>query len=76
MNEDVLERYVASFRKLSVQLNVDSQPDLNVLIGLPGVAGESRKECVLPEEFAAEIEAALESCLAQLNSSREREGEG
>jgi uncharacterized protein (TIGR00255 family) len=57
-------------------LRIDSQPDLNVLLGMPGVIGDgsAADANALDETFQPEMLGALAECLDGLNAVREREG--
>jgi uncharacterized protein (TIGR00255 family) len=73
-NRETLKRYVEAFRQACRELSLDSKPDLNLLLTLPGVLGGSPETVPLAEEFEAELKAALSVCIASLNECREREG--
>lgn len=75
-NREVLKTYVAAFRAAAVELRIDSQPDLNVLLGMPGVIGDgsAADANALDETFQPEMLGALAECLDGLNAVREREG--
>jgi uncharacterized protein (TIGR00255 family) len=73
-NYETLARYVAAFRRAAVDFQLASDPDLNVLLGLPGVLEPSRDAANLAEAFEPELLGALEECIALLNTHREREG--
>jgi len=74
VNQGVLKHYVALFRELSGELNLTGQPDLNHLLGLRGVIGESTGANELPEAYLGELLAALGTCVNNLNEQRSREG--
>jgi len=75
-NWDALKSHVAAFRRACKELRLDCEPDLNLLLGLPGVlsGGPAAKE--LGTEFEGELFDALAACIDQLNECREREGSG
>jgi uncharacterized protein (TIGR00255 family) len=73
-NWQALKGYVETFRHARKELRLDSEPDLNVLLGLPGVLGGALENKELGNEFQAELLAALGACIDQLNQCREREG--
>jgi uncharacterized protein (TIGR00255 family) len=75
-NREALKRYVETFRQACKELNLDSKPDLNLLLTMPGILGESPGSAPLAEEFAAELAVALNACIGALNECREREGRG
>jgi uncharacterized protein (TIGR00255 family) len=78
INRETLQRYAAAFREACQELQIASEPDLNVLLGLPGVltggsngASEAKQ---LGPDFAAELLDAAAACVRDLNECREREG--
>lgn len=73
-NRQALKSYVEAFHQASRELDLDSKPDLNLLLGLPGVFSGSPEAAPLAEEFETELKAALSACIADLNECREREG--
>lgn len=73
-NSQRLKQYVALFQDLSRSLALDTKPDLNTLLTLPGVLDGASDESPLGEEFAAELLSSFESCIGELNAYREREG--
>ena len=73
-NRDALKRYVDAFRAARKELRLDSEPDLNLLLALPGVLGTAPETKELSGEFQAELLDALQACIRQLNECREREG--
>lgn len=73
-NYEALAGYVAVFRRAALDFQLASDPDLNVLLSLPGVLEPSRDAANLAEAFEPEILAALADCIAILNDHREREG--
>jgi uncharacterized protein (TIGR00255 family) len=75
-NSEALKAYVAAFRAAALEFELDSKPDLNLLLTMPGVAGsgngaETRQ---LDATFQPVLLEALAECLAGLNRVREREG--
>jgi len=75
-NNEALKAYVAAFRAAASDLELDSKPDLNVLLGMPGVVGNgtgSEGE-PLDAQFQPLLLSALSECLGNLNAVREREG--
>jgi uncharacterized protein (TIGR00255 family) len=74
LNHELLRRYAAAFREAGKDLQISSQPDLNVLLGLPGVLNSTPEAKQLSPEFAAELLDAASACIRELNECREREG--
>jgi uncharacterized protein (TIGR00255 family) len=73
-NWEALEKYVAAFRRARKELRLDCEPDLNLLLALPGVLGGTPEAKEFATEFQAELLDALAVCIDQLNECREREG--
>ncbi|HEY6989309.1 MAG TPA: YicC/YloC family endoribonuclease [Bryobacteraceae bacterium] len=73
-NWQALKGYVETFRRARKELRLDGEPDLNILLGLPGVLGGAAEAKELDSSFQAELLAALHTAVSQLNESREREG--
>ena len=75
-NSEALKAYVAAFRAAAVELELDSKPDLNVLLAMPGVTGNglSAEAKPLDATFEKVLLIALSECLDNLNAVREREG--
>jgi uncharacterized protein (TIGR00255 family) len=76
LNNEVLRSYVAAFRAAAAELEIEGKPDLNVLLSLPGVAGNGNngETKQLDATFQPLLLAALAECLDGLNAVREREG--
>lgn len=73
-NWDALKTHVEAFRRARKELRLDSEPDLNVLLGLPGVLGGAPETKELDSAFQSDLLQALGACIDQLNECREREG--
>jgi uncharacterized protein (TIGR00255 family) len=75
-NSDALKAYVTAFRAAAAELKLDSKPDLNVLLALPGVTGNGNGAEAKPLDstFQPLLLEALKECLDSLNVVREREG--
>jgi uncharacterized protein (TIGR00255 family) len=75
-NSEALKAYVAAFRAAAAELQLDSKPDLNVLLTMPGLAGNGNGPEAKPLDatFQPVLLEALTECLASLNEVREREG--
>ena len=74
-NFEALKRYADLFRQASADLGLDSKPDLNVLLGLPGVMGGNGEAKALDASFEADLLQSLTECVRVFNECREREGE-
>lgn len=73
-NRDLLGRYVNLFREAAAEFGLDAKPDLNALFAMPGVLQAASEPQAPGEAFEGEILGAVVSCIADLNSYREREG--
>jgi uncharacterized protein (TIGR00255 family) len=73
-NWDALKGYVEAFRRARKELHLDCEPDLNLLLGLPGVLGGAPETKELDSAFQTDLLTTLEACIRQLNECREREG--
>jgi len=74
VNHAALQRYADAFRQAANELQIASQPDLNVLLSLPGVLNGAPEAKPLDPCFAAELVAAASLCIQDLNECRQREG--
>jgi uncharacterized protein (TIGR00255 family) len=73
-NKPLLENLLQAFREAQTEFALQSTPDLNVLLGLPGVLDSGREPVAFGESFGAEVQEAMASCADELNRYREREG--
>ena len=73
VQDAMLEEYLKAFREAAARHGLDSRPDLNAALRIPGMFGEGEGA-----EPAADTEAAVMEALAaavdELNAFREREG--
>src|SRR5579875_408594 len=74
LNEPLLSRYLDLLRNACATFGLDSKPDLNTFFALPGMFENGREAEPLRDDFILEVTAALEECIRELNSFREREG--
>ncbi len=74
-NRELLSQYISSFRQACHDFQINAQPDLNALFQMPGVLENARHSGDFDPGFEVEIMDALRSCIEELNSYREREGE-
>ncbi|MBV9766437.1 MAG: YicC family protein [Acidobacteriaceae bacterium] len=74
-NRDLLGAYLAAFRQASHDFHLDSKPDLNLFLTLPGVF-ENSHESRFDEAFEPEVLSALCACIESLNDYRQREASG
>jgi uncharacterized protein (TIGR00255 family) len=73
VNHELLEEYVTAFRDAAARHSLESQPDLNAALRLPGMFGDSGSGDPPPETEALLLEALTEA-LTELNAFRAREG--
>jgi uncharacterized protein (TIGR00255 family) len=73
INEPLLQAWLASFREAAARYGLDSQPDLNQALRLPGML-ESRAEALSAESPDPEALDALQEALVELDAFRVREG--
>jgi len=76
-NSEALKSYVAAFRSAAEEFQIESKPDLNVLLTLPGVAGNGNGAAdakALDTKFQPVLMEVVAECIAGLNAVREREG--
>lgn len=76
-NRDLVEGYVAAFAAAREELGLDGQPDLNVILRLPGAleAGNRANGDEEVEALSGSVPKEMISLLKQLNAMRAREGE-
>src|ERR1039458_2390703 len=74
LNRQLLAGYVQTFRAAAEEFGIKGEPDLNVVLRMPGAMDSGT------ERFGPELETAVMSCvdeaLARLNQMREEEGRG
>lgn len=73
VNHELLEEYIAAFRDAASRHCLESQPDLNAALRLPGMFGDSGSGEPPPETEALLLDALAEA-LTELNAFRAREG--
>jgi uncharacterized protein (TIGR00255 family) len=73
-NRTLLEQYLGAFQQATREHNLNSQPDLNAALRIPGMFGEVAESPELPPGTEAALLDALGAALDELNEFREREG--
>ncbi|HEY2846002.1 MAG TPA: YicC/YloC family endoribonuclease [Bryobacteraceae bacterium] len=73
LNRALLEEYLSAFRQAAAEHGLETQPDLNAALRLPGMFGEADNP-ELPAGTEAALLDALGAALEELNAFREREG--
>jgi uncharacterized protein (TIGR00255 family) len=73
LNRQLIAGYVEAFRAAADEFDIDGDPDLNVVLRMPGAmdAGPERSG----DELDAAVMAQVEEALARLNQMREQEGQ-
>jgi uncharacterized protein (TIGR00255 family) len=73
-NQQVVAGYVESFRAAAREFGVQGEPDLNVVLRMPGAMDSGATQ--EGEELEGAVIACVEEALAKLNEMREEEGRG
>jgi uncharacterized protein (TIGR00255 family) len=71
LNRDLVAGYVKAFRKAAREFGTPGEPDLNVILRIPGAMGAGEP---LDGSFEATVLATLEQAIEKLNVMREEEG--
>lgn len=74
LNESVLENYVARLKAVSDRLRLPHQPDLNVLVTLPGVVTDDSRRAHDADAEWPIIQDVLRQALEKLQKFRQDEG--
>jgi uncharacterized protein (TIGR00255 family) len=74
LNHELVSAYIQAFRGAAKEFGVTGEPDLNVILRMPGAL----ESLSLPatEEVENSVMALVEQALARLNGMREEEGRG
>jgi uncharacterized protein (TIGR00255 family) len=73
INETLLRAWLESFRRIAARYRLDSRPDLNQALRLPGMM-DARTEYIADERLESEALAALADAIEELDEFRMREG--
>src|SRR5215472_4697904 len=73
LNRDLVAGYVAAFRKAASEFVTPGEPDLNVILRIPGALTSAPPT---DGDFEAAVLASLDQALAKLNRMREEDGRG
>lgn len=73
LNRALLNEYLSAFRQAAAEHSLNTQPDLNAALRIPGMFGE-RDSSELPPGAEGALLDALGAALDELNVFREREG--
>lgn len=74
INETLLQAWIASFREAAARFGIDSKPDLNQALRLPGMIESKSSSQVADEALEAETLSAVAEALDELDRFRLREG--
>jgi uncharacterized protein (TIGR00255 family) len=75
VNRELVGGYLRTFRDVAEEFGVSAEPDLNAVLKLPGALNAAEDgDCMAILE--KQVAAALEECIARLNTMREEEGRG
>jgi uncharacterized protein (TIGR00255 family) len=74
LNRRLVGSYVQAFRAAADEFGVTGEPDLNVVLRMPGAMESAAEKS--GEELEAAVLARVEEALARLNQMREEEGRG
>jgi uncharacterized protein (TIGR00255 family) len=74
LNRQLVGSYVQAFRAAADEFGVSGEPDLNVVLRMPGAMESAAEKS--GEELEAAVLARVEEAMAKLNQMREEEGRG
>jgi uncharacterized protein (TIGR00255 family) len=74
LNRQLVGSYVQAFRAAADEFGVTGEPDLNVVLRMPGAMESAAEKS--GEELEVAVMARVEDALAKLNQMREEEGQG
>jgi uncharacterized protein (TIGR00255 family) len=72
LNRQLIAGYVQAFRAAADEFSIDGEPDLNMVLRLPGAMDSGAEKSV--DELEAAVMAQIEEALSRLNEMREEEG--
>lgn len=74
-NRELVASYVNSFREAAAELGIDTAPDLNAALRLPGALQADTRSDDDQETLAASVRAQIGPLVEELRTMRAREGE-
>jgi uncharacterized protein (TIGR00255 family) len=74
LNRALLEQYLGAFNQAAAEHGLDTRPDLNAALRIPGMFGEAAESSELPAGTETAVLDALGTALDELNQFRAREG--
>ncbi len=72
LNRQLIAGYVEAFRAAADEFEVEGEPDLNVVLRMPGAMDSGAEKSA--DELDAAVMARVEEALSKLNEMREQEG--
>jgi len=75
LNRQLVGGYIQSFRAAAAEFGLAAEPDLNVILRIPGVM-ETASVSSDGDELGSAVLAKMEEALGRLNEMREEEGRG
>jgi uncharacterized protein (TIGR00255 family) len=73
LNRQLIAGYVEAFRAAADEFDIDGEPDLNVVLRMPGAMDAGADKSA--DELETAVMAQMEEALARLNQMREQEGQ-
>ena len=74
LNRQLISGYVQAFRSAAQEFGIGGEPDLNVVLRMPGAMDSGNERPA--DELENAVMACVEEALARLNQMREEEGRG
>jgi uncharacterized protein (TIGR00255 family) len=74
LNRDIVAGYIAAFRAAAAEFSVAAEPDLNVILRIPGALDSADDSA--DQELETAVMAKVGEALDRLNQMREEEGRG
>jgi uncharacterized protein (TIGR00255 family) len=74
LNREVVGGYIAAFRAAAAEFSISADPDLNVVLRIPGALDSANEGA--DGEIEAAVLARVDEALDRLNQMREEEGRG
>jgi len=74
LNRQLITGYVQAFRSAAEEFGISGDPDLNVVLRMPGAMDSSNERS--SDELEGAVMSSVEEVLARLNQMREEEGRG
>jgi uncharacterized protein (TIGR00255 family) len=72
LNRQLIASYVQAFRAAADEFSVDGEPDLNVILRMPGAMDSGAEKSA--DELEAAVMSQVDEALSRLNQMREQEG--